>query len=160
MSIEETLSQEDAVKEFKEGLTQLKNHYASKALSHFTKALEMDSKNPFYLSYLGLAMAAAQQKWQDAEDLCYSAVRMKRTQPELYLNLAEVYRLQGKRQDAVETLLEGLPLTKRDARIGTALRKYGVRRAPVLSFLDRTHILNRNLGRVRYRVLKSIGKEF
>lgn len=154
------MNQEDAVLEFKEGLTQLNNQYASKALAHFSKAVEMDGKNPFYVSYLGLAKAAAEQKWQDAEDLCYSAVRMKRTQPDFYLNLAEVYRLQGKRQDAVETLLEGFPLTKRDPRIAKALRKYGVRRPPVFSFLDRNHFINKSLGKVRYKVLKSAGKEF
>ncbi len=154
------MDQEEAITEFKAGLSQLNNQYASKALAHFNKAVELDDKNPFYISYLGLAMAAAQQKWQDAEDLCYSAVRMKRTQPELYMNLAEVYRLQGKRQDAVETLLEGLPLTKRDARIAKALRKYGVRRPPVFSFLDRNHLLNKHLGKVRYKVLLSMGKEF
>lgn len=154
------MDQDEAITEFKSGLTQLNNQYASKALEHFNKAVELDERNPFYISYLGLAMAAAQQKWQDAEELCYSAVRMKRTQPELYMNLAEVYRLQGKRQDAVETLLEGLPLTKRDARIAKALRKYGVRRPPVFSFLDRDHLLNKHLGKVRYKVLLSIGKEF
>ena len=154
------MEKEDAVAEFKKGLTQLKNEYALKALGHFSKAASLDQKNPFYLSYMGLALAAAQQKWQDAEDLCYSAVRMKRTQPELYLNLAEVYRLQGKRQDAIETLLEGFPLTKRDTRIGKALRKYGVRRPPVIPALARTHFLNKHLGKIRYKVLKSIGKEF
>jgi Flp pilus assembly protein TadD len=150
----------DAIAEFKEGLNQLHNQYASKALVHFSNAAKLDEKNPFYTSYLGLAMAAAQQKWEDAEDLCYSAMRMKRTQPELYLNLAEVYRLQGKRQEAVETLLEGFPLTKRDPRIGKALRKYGVRRPPVFPSLDRNHFLNRNLGKIRYSLLKSVGKEF
>jgi Flp pilus assembly protein TadD len=154
------MSQEDAVREFKEGLTQLSNQYVSKALVHFSNAARADSKNPYYISYLGLALAAARQKWQEAEDLCYSAVRMKRTQPELYLNLAEVYRLQGKRQDAIETLLEGFPLTRHDPRIGKALRKFGVRRPPVFSFLDREHFLNKSFGRLRYKVLKSVGKEF
>jgi Flp pilus assembly protein TadD len=154
------MSQEDAVMEFKQGLNLLGNQYATKALAHFANAARMDEKNPFYISYLGLAIAAAQRKWEDAEDLCYSAVRMTRTQPELYLNLAEVYRLQGKRQDAVETLLEGFPLTKRDPRISKALRRYGVRRSPVFSFLDREHVLNKSLGKLRYKVLKSVGKEF
>jgi Flp pilus assembly protein TadD len=153
------MSLDDAVAEFKEGLTQLNNHYASKALAHFNRALELDGNNPFYISYLGLAMAAAQQKWEDAEDLCYSAVRMKRTQPEFYLNLAEVYRLQDKRQDAVETLLEGFPLSRRDPRIGKALRRYGVRRAPVFPFLDRDHVLNKSLGKIRYKFLRSVGRE-
>jgi Flp pilus assembly protein TadD len=153
------MSKEDAVKEFKRGLTQLNNEYASKALVHFANAAKQDEQNPFYISYLGLAMATAQQKWEKAEDLCYSAVRMKRNQAEMYLNLAEVYRLQEKRQDAVEILLEGYPLTKRDPRIGKALRRYGIRRPPVLSFLDREHVLNKGLGKIRYRVLKSVGKE-
>ena len=154
------MSQEDAVREFKEGLTQLSNQYVSKALVHFSNAAKADAKNPYYISYLGVALAAARQKWQEAEDLCYSAIRMKRNQPELYLNLAEVYRLQGKRKDAVETLLEGFPLTKRDPSIGKALRKYGVRRPPVFSFLDREHFLNKSFGKLRNKVLKSTGKEF
>jgi Flp pilus assembly protein TadD len=153
------MSKEAAVKEFKQGLTQLNNEYASKALVHFANAAKQDEKNPFYMSYLGLALAAAQQKWEQAEDLCYSAIRMKRHQAELYLNLAEVYRLQDKRQDAVETLMEGYSLTKRDPRIGKALRKYGIRKPPVFSFLDREHVLNKSFGKIRYRVLKSVGKE-
>jgi Flp pilus assembly protein TadD len=152
------MNQEDAVTEFKEGLTQLKNRYASKALAHFSKAAELDKQNPFYISYLGVAKAAAKQQWAEAEDLCYGAVRMKRTQPELYLNLAEVYRLQGRRQDAVECLLEGLPLTRNDPRIAKALDKYGVRRPPVLPFLARGHILNKQLGRLRYKMYKSVRK--
>jgi hypothetical protein len=77
------MSQEEAVTEFKEGLTQLKNRYASKALTHFSKAVELDKQNPFYISYLGVSMAAAKQQWSEAEELCYGAVRMKRHQPEL-----------------------------------------------------------------------------
>lgn len=152
------MNQEEAVTEFKQGLTQLKNHYAGKAIVHFSKAVQLDQKNAFYLSYLGLSMAAAKVKWSDAEELCYSAVRMKRTQAELYLNLAEVYRLQGKRQDAVECLLEGLPLTRNDPRITKALRRYGVRRPPVLPFLERGHVLNKQLGRLRYKFYKSVRK--
>lgn len=152
------MSQEEAVTEFKEGLTQLKNRYASKALTHFSKAVEMDKQNPFYISYLGVSMAAARQQWSEAEELCYGAVRMKRHQPELYLNLAEVYRLQGKRQDAVECLLEGLRLTRNDPRIAKTLDKYGVRRPPVLPFLARGHILNKQLGKLRYKFYQSVRK--
>jgi len=153
------MSETEAVREFREGLQLLTNEYASKALVHFDKALELDQKNPFYLSYRGLALAAAQQKWDEAEELCDGALRMKRTQPELYLNLAEVYRLAGRRQDAIETLMRGLPMTKQDPRLKKVLAKFGVRRPPVLTFLDRTHFLNRKLGKLRYGFLKSLGKE-
>lgn len=153
------MGEPESVVEFKEGLTLLRNNYASKALPRFRKAVEMDKANPFYMSYLGLALAAAEQKWDQAEETCLAALRMKRTQAELYLNLAEVYRLQGKRADALEALNTGLMLTKRDPRIKQALRKYGNRQAPVLPFLERTHLLNRGLGKLRYKVLKSLGKE-
>ena len=153
------LENQDAIREFREGLSLLTNTSASEAIPHFTRALEINKQNPFYLSYLGLAIAASQHKWEDAEDSCYKALRMKRNQPEFYLNLSQVYRLAGKRWDAIQTLLEGLQLTRRDVRIVKALRKFSVRKSPVLPFLPRTHTLNRELGVIRYRVLKSIGQE-
>ena len=153
------MAETDAVQEFKEGLTHLRNNYAKKASENFNHALELDPKNPFYLSYLGVALAAGDQKWEEAEDLCYSAVKMKRMQPELYVNLAEVYRLAGKKQDAIDTLMTGLPMTRNDERLIKMLRKLGVRRPPVLSFLERDHVLNKKLGKLRAKILTSMGKE-
>ena len=149
----------DAMKEFKEGLSLLRNNYAKKALPHLNKAVELDKSNPFYISYLGIALAAGEQSWDQAEEVCLSALKLKRTQAELYINLSEVYRLQGKKEDAIETLSTGLALTKKDPRLLQALRKLGVRRPPVISFLERSHILNKQLGKLRYKVLKSLGKE-
>src|SRR2546426_11029350 len=87
-----------ALKAFKEGLKALRSSYPRGALAHMRKAVELDKGNPFYISYLGLALALADQDWTEAEDLCFTAVRMKRNQPELYLNLAEVYLRAGKRK--------------------------------------------------------------
>jgi len=153
------MSESEALRTFKQGLSLLRSHYPGKALPLFSKAVGLDKHNPFYLSYLGLALAQARGDIDEAEELCCAAVRMKRTQPELYLNLAEVYRRAGKKEDAVETLNTGLLLTKRDSRLSQALRKLGLRRPPVLTFLDRKHFLNRQLGRLRHRVLKSIRKQ-
>jgi Flp pilus assembly protein TadD len=150
------MAEADAKVEFKEGLSLLRSNYAQKALQHFARALELDKMNPFYISYLGVAMAAGERNWESAEDLCTQALKMKRTQPELYLNLADVYRLAGRRQDAVETLSLGLTMTKRDPRIAEVLNKFGYRRPPVLPFLERDHYLNRELGKLRYRVMKSL----
>ncbi len=153
------MADDDAMMEFKEGLELMNVHVPSKALRHFIKAVELDRSNPFYLSYLGVALARAHQKWEEAEDCCHSALRMKRDQPELYLNLAEVYRMAGKKDDAIQTIATGIPLTKKDPRLIKALRKFGVRRAPVLSFLGRSSFLNRHLGRFRYKFLRTIGRE-
>ena len=152
------MAEADAVAEFKEGMSFLRNNYARRALDHFARAVELDKTNPFYVSYLGVAMAAGERNWDAAEDLCTQAVKMRRAQAELYINLAEVYRLAGKRQDAMDTLSEGMRYTKRDPRIDEVLRRYGFRRPPVLPFLDRNNFLNRELGKLRYRVLQSLGK--
>ncbi len=152
------MSHEDAMKEFKEGLDLLHNKFPRQALVHLKNAVELDKNNPFYLSYLGLALALVDNNFIEAADVCDDALRKKRTQPELYLNLAEVYRLAGKKEDAVDTLNAGLKLTKRDPRLVEALRKMGMRKPPVLTFLDRNNFLNVQLGKLRYKVLKSRGK--
>jgi len=149
----------DAINAFKEALKYMGNGYPDKALPLFTRACELDKANPFYMSYLGLALGMVEGKWDQAEEICMQAVKLKRTQAELYLNLAEVYRLQHKKEDAIDTLKTGVTLTRRDARLKKALSKYGLRRGPVLSFLDRKHFLNVQLGRMRYKVLKTLGKE-
>src|SRR5690242_2268275 len=81
----------EAFKEFKTGLTLLRDNYANRALNHIQRAAELEKNNPYYMSYLGVALARTQQKWADAERLCDGAVRIKRNQAQLYLNLAEVY---------------------------------------------------------------------
>ena len=146
------MSTSDAVKEFKNGFSALREGYQRRALAHFKKALELDSRNPFYLSYLGLALAMVEGQWAEAEELCLKALRMRRCQPELYLNLAEVYRRAGKKEDAVWTLEQGALFTKRDLRVAQAMDKLGVRQPPVFSFLDRKNPLNRGLGKLRHKV--------
>lgn len=148
----------EAVREFKDGVYDLNNQNVRSALLHLRRAAELDKQNPFYLSYLGLALAMADKNWEQAEDLCYTALKKKRNQPELYLNLAEVFRRNGKKADAIDTLTEGLPLTKRDPRLLKALAKLGMRRAPVLPFLKRDNLLNRKLGKLRSKVLKPGGR--
>ena len=153
------MSETDAVKEFKQGLELLHKDFAKLALPHMRKAVQLDKKNPFYISYLGVALAEAEGKWEDAETLCNVAIRMKRTQAELYVNLSKVYCLAGRKQDAVETLSTGMLLTRRDPRISKALHKLGLRRTPPFPFLDRDHFLNRLLGTLRHRMFQPASRE-
>ena len=152
------MNDSEAQKEFQAGQELFALKSPHKALAHFNRAVELDNSNPLYLSYLGLSIAAAEKKWDHAEEMCLSAVRLDRTQPQLYLNLAEFYSLAGKKADAVETLLAGMSEAGRDARLIKFLRKLGVRRPPVVPFLDRDHFVNRQLGKLRYRLLRSMGR--
>ena len=56
----------EAFREFKTGLTLLRDNYANKALPHMRKAVDLDKNNPYYMSYLGVVLARSEQKWGGA----------------------------------------------------------------------------------------------
>src|SRR5246127_2505378 len=148
----------EAFREFKQGLAVLRDDYAVKALPHMRRAVDLDKNNPYYMSYLGVVLARSEGKWGEAERLCDAAVRMKRNQAQLYLNLAEVYATAGRREDAVETLQAGIKFARRDVRLNLALNRLVTRRSPVFTFLSRRHPLNRSVGKIRHRTLELLGR--
>jgi tetratricopeptide (TPR) repeat protein len=143
---------EDAstVAEFKHALRLMRNGYPDDALEFFRSAVEQAKSNPYYLSFLGVCIARAQKKWDEALELCQGALRMKRTEPQLYLNLAEVYASAGRRDEAIHILDGGLTYCGPDTRIRRARSRFGTRGSAILPFLDRHHFLNKNLGRIRH----------
>jgi hypothetical protein len=148
-----TTSPSDAgMNDFKECLKNLRDGQSEDALQHARRALGIAPKNPFYLSYTGLLAALAEKRFGDAESLCREALGMKHNHAQLYLNLAEVYYQAGRTTDAITTLEKGLISAGRDFRIRRALEKIGVRRMPVLTFLHRSHPVNRTLGKWRQRL--------
>lgn len=148
-----------ALQEFRRGLALLRSDYPGKALGHVRRAAELEQNNPVYLSYLGLLVGRTEKRWRAAERLCRQALRLRHNQAQFYLNLAEVYGSEGRKEDAVEVLTSGLQYTKRDVRLTRALGKLGLRRAPVLSFLGRKSTVNRRLGKLRHRALKLLAVE-
>ena len=148
----------DPVFEFREGIKLLKNEYPQKALVRLKRAFESDQHNVYYISFLGLAIARAQRKWDQASDLCEVAVQLKPAEIQFHLNLGEVYALAGRREKALDKLEHALRIFGYDARLVQARGKVEKRRAPVLPFFGREHILNRELGKLRHRILKSLGK--
>jgi len=144
--------QSEAIQIYRFGLAHLRDGQTFEALAAFRQAASLEPQNPYFLSYYGLALGQASRNWDEAEALCLAALRMRRQVPQLYLNLAELYRTRGRVADAVETLTEGLRYTASDVKIKEALAHYGTRRPPVLSFLPRRHPMNMFLGRFRHRV--------
>jgi predicted Zn-dependent protease len=144
----------ESFQEFRAGLALLRGGDAHKALPHLRSALEQEPNNPFYISYVGVALAAAEHKWAEAEKLCHSAMRLNRRQAQLYLNLAEVYIAADRKQDAADILARGLHYAPHDVRLKMAMDRLALRRPPVLSFLPRTHPINRNLGKLRHNALQ------
>jgi Flp pilus assembly protein TadD len=148
----------DLVDEFRQGLKALKTGYPQKALVHMQRAFESEKHNPFYLSFLGLSIARAERKWDQAAELCEIAVQLRRNECQFHLNLAEVYALAGRREKAIDTIDIALAHCGKDARLVRARSRVEKRRAPMLPFLTRNHFLNRTFGKVRHRTLSRFGK--
>jgi predicted Zn-dependent protease len=146
----------EAFGEFRKALSYMRDDRVDSALPHIRRAAELEQHNPFYMSYLGLALARAERQWAKAEELCDTAMRLKRDQPQLYINLAEVYLEAGRKQDAVETLVQALKYAQKDSRINTMLGGLSARRKPVIPFLSRGHFINRQLGALRHKAAEAV----
>jgi Flp pilus assembly protein TadD len=152
------MAQDSALAEFKQGVKLLQKGQADEAFEYLHHAAELDQKNPFYLSFLGVSLARSRRKWASAVELCEKALSLRRNEAQLYLNLAEVYVAAGRRDEAVEVLDKGLIYFSVDARIKHARANLGKRSSPVLPFLERGHFLNKSLGKLRRRVSTRLGK--
>jgi tetratricopeptide (TPR) repeat protein len=148
----------DPMDEFKKGVELLKNEYPQKALVRLRRAYESDKHNAYYNSFLGLAIARAQRKWRQASELCEIAVQMKPKEVQFHLNLAEVYASAGLREKTLDKLDYALGLFGDNTRLKQARRKVEKRRTPLLPFLGRRHFLNRELGKLRHRLLGGLDK--
>ncbi len=148
----------EAFHEFRRGLVLLCDGDAAQALPFMQRAVELDGRNAYYISYLGLALGRAEQKWAEAEHHCTRALRLDPKQAQLYLNLADVYVAAGRQQDAADTLSRGLRYSPRDYRLNAALNRLAVRRPAVVRSLPRSHYVNRWLGKWRHEALRYIAE--
>jgi tetratricopeptide (TPR) repeat protein len=110
-------TEHDHIVDFREGVELLKNKYPEKAVVRLRRAFESDKHNPYYISFLGLSIARAEQKWDHASELCEMAVQLKRKEIQFHLNLVEVYALAGLRDKALHKLDGALRLFGDDARL-------------------------------------------
>jgi tetratricopeptide (TPR) repeat protein len=159
MTEKATISPSDAIADFKEGVALMKNGYPQRALPRLRNAFEFEQRNPYYLSFLGLCIARAERKWDRACELCEIAVQLKRSEVQFHLNLAEAYQLAGRRSRAIDALDAALELFNDDQRLKRARGRIEKRSAPVLSFLDRNNVLNKQLGKWRHRALSRVKKQ-
>jgi tetratricopeptide (TPR) repeat protein len=150
------MAESEALAEFKRGVKLLRDARPSTALEHFRKAAVLEKQNPYYISFVGVSLARAERQWAPALDLCESALGLKHNDAQLYLNLAEVYMSAGRREEALITLDRGLASLGNHAGIQRARLKLGQRRPPAIPFLDRHHMVNRQLGVLRHRILEWI----
>jgi len=108
-----------------------------------------------YYSYLGYCIARFENRRREGVALCKHAIKVEFYRGENYFNLARTYLVIDNRIGAVRALREGLAVDPDNKAMQYMLVELGVRRNPVLPFLDRSHPINRFLGRVRHRLTSS-----
>jgi hypothetical protein len=101
-------------------------------------------------SFLGYGLALREGRIDEGLALCRHAVRLQLFEPENHLNLARTQLLADDRSGAYRTVREGLRVDRNDKQLQALRRTLGERRRPILSFLSRTHPINRALGRWRH----------
>jgi predicted Zn-dependent protease len=142
---------------FHRGLTALAQNRIEQATLEFGWAVQLEREQRAvrpqmrYLSYLGLSLARAHGATPEAIRACETAARHDVLDPEMLLNLGRVYAMAGKTTRAITAFASGLALAPGHRALREELRRLDRRRTPPLPFLDRSHPLNRHLGRLRAR---------
>jgi tetratricopeptide (TPR) repeat protein len=101
---------------------------------------------PVLFSALGLAIAMEENKVQEGLNQCRRALEKAPRQAEIYYHFGMVYLKAGKKGKAYSAFRGGLKISPDHAEMLTLIRRMGVRKKPILSFLPREHFINRFLG--------------
>jgi len=126
------------------------------AVAFFRAAMDLDgqiSKSDHgqarYLSYYGLCLAHNRGSIHEAMRCCRRAADMEGYRTDVWWNLGRVALAAGRRREALRAFHSGLLVHPGHPGFATELRRMGVRRPPVLSFLPRKNPINVFLGRLR-----------
>jgi len=131
-----------------------KGDYA-KATMLLNEAIKIAPSNPVYLSHLGLCIGM-QGNMIAAENMCRKAIKLSSTEPILYVNLGRVLLSQGRRKEAREAFMLAYRLDNTNAPAALELSRMGIRRRPVIPWLDRSNPINVFLGKLRHRIIRLI----
>lgn len=102
-----------------------------------------------FYAYFGYGIARCHGKVEPGLRLCLRAVQMEFYQTESYLNLARCQLLAHNKAAACDAIARGLMIDPEHPDLLALRSSLGVRKEPVLPFLERNNPLNRTLGRLR-----------
>lgn len=147
--LESRIPTDQALHLFEHGAEHLEAGRYEQALESLHSASKMAPDHARIRSLLGLAIAHCEADFEQARTLCESAARQEFFNPEVYLNLASVYLVFGRRAEALRYLRRGQMIDPGHAEIARRIGDLGRRRMPVIPFLPRRHPINRALGGAR-----------
>ena len=103
--------------------------------------------SPALKSYLGFCLAKERMQFKKGVALCREATILEPVNSQYWLNLGRVCLLARQKRPAIEAFRRGLKVNC-NKQIVDELKRLGLRKTPVFSNLERTHFLNRQVGRV------------
>ncbi len=115
------------------------------ALTVFDRNLAF-TQSPIAMSYYALCLATAEGFHDKAVSLCLMAAEKEFYNPDIYLNLGRVFLVNGEKSVAMKSFKKGLGFDTTHKDIVAEIRRLGLRRPPVVSFLPRKNAVNRLLG--------------
>jgi len=146
----------DASRLFTAGAKDLAAGRHDVAYEVLTRAARLAPEHARIRSLLGLCVAYVERDLERARTLCESATQQEFFNPDVYLNLARVYLVFGRRSEALRYLRRGQMIDPGNETIKREMRALGRRRIPVVPFLPRRHPINRALGGARTAVQVSL----
>jgi len=109
------------------------------------------AQHPIAMSYYALCFAQVEGDYKKAISICLSAAQLEFCDPDIYLNLGRIFLLSGQKANAVKAFRIGLKYDSRNTELRNEMKKIGIRRKPVISFLHRRNLVNKFLGKLAYR---------
>ncbi|MBI3604948.1 MAG: tetratricopeptide repeat protein [Nitrospirae bacterium] len=141
------------LEEFQLGTAYLKEKNYKEAAHYFRKALLFYQENPnqtpgSLLSSYGYATAMGENQIKEGVAFCKKGIQRKDQVPEQYLYLAELCLINRRKGEAYQALEDGLKIFKNNSRLSQKIKEFGVRKKPLLPILERSHPVNKVLGKI------------
>lgn len=141
---------------------QLKEGRTKEAYAVLLKAVAEHPDDPFLLSYFGSLQAIVDKKFKSGIAACTRAILLLKKEsfseeglyPVFYLNLGRACLAAGRKKDAIDAFKKGLRYDTGNSELKAELQRLGVRKKPPVSFLDRSHPVNRIIGKMLHRTGK------
>jgi hypothetical protein len=141
----------------------LKDNNSGAALAAARRALEEFPSDPFFLSHCGYLTAVVENKPRVGTKLCEEAIDILRKSastdmifflPLFYLHLGKAYLKGNRRKAALNCFESGLKYDSGNPELLAEMNTLGIRKGPVIPFLQRANPVNIYLGKLRHRIRK------
>ena len=133
------------------GLEMARDGRYKEALSIFEEDLCF-TQHPTATSYYAVSLANVEGNYDKAISLCLMAAEKGFYNTEIYLNLGRVFLLNGQKAVAVRAFRKGLKYDNCNMGLLVEMKRLGLRKRPVITFLPRQNLLNRCRGRLVARM--------